>query len=191
MRELIYWVHTSLDGHIEGPNGAFDWPAMGPELSAYSICGMQEEVDTFLYGRVVWEMMSGYWPQVESISDHPHDLAFAPVWRETPKIVFSTTLEKAEWGARVIREDIAGEIAALKRRPGKGLLLTGGTGLATALAELDLIDDYRVVVHPVVLGGGKPLLAAPGNRIDLRLVETRTFDSRAVMLRYRRAGREP
>ncbi|GII03425.1 dihydrofolate reductase family protein [Planobispora takensis] len=188
MRKVIYWVHTSIDGHIEGPDGEFDWPAVGPELSAYSIA-LQEEVDTFLYGRKVWEMMAGFWPHVESLSEDPHDLAFAPIWRATPKIVFSRTLERADWGARVIGEDIAGELAALKRQPGRGLLLNGGSALAAALTELGLIDDYRVVVHPVVLGGGKPLLAAPGKRVGLRLVETRTFDSRAVMLRYTRAGR--
>lgn len=185
MRKIIYWVHVSIDGHIEGPNGEFDWTEVGPELSAYSL-ELNDRVDTFLYGRVVWDMMSYYWPRVESMSDDPHDLRFAPIWRSTPKIVFSNTLEKADWDTRVISGNIAQEVHELKEQPGKDLLLTGGALLAGALANLDLIDDYQVVVHPVVLGGGKTLFPQLANRLHMTLVESRTFDSRAVLLRYAR-----
>jgi dihydrofolate reductase len=185
MRKIIYWVHTSLDGHIEGPNGEFDWPTLGPELSAYSF-SLNDRVDTFLYGRVVWDMMSGFWPNAESMSTDEHDLQFAPVWRKTPKIVFSRTLGKADWNARVISGNIADEVTALKQQTGRDLLLTGGSNLAGALTELGLIDEYLIVVHPVVLGGGKPLFLKPKDRIDMRLIESRTFDSRTVLLRYQR-----
>src|SRR5690242_3027371 len=159
MRRLIYYVHVSLDGRIEGPEGEFDWPVMGPELSAYSF-SLDDRVDAFVYGRAVWDMMSSYWPNVESMSDDPHDLKFAPVWRRTPKIVFSRTLREAGWNTRVLAgDDLAAEVTALKREPGKGLLLSGGASLAASLAELDLIDEYHVVVHPVVLGGGRSVLA--------------------------------
>src|SRR5687767_1963766 len=127
MRSIVYYVHTSIDGYIEGPNGEFDWPTMGPELSAYSHL-LTEQVDTFLYGRVVWEMMAGYWPQAESISDDPHDLHFAPIWRAKPKVVVSRTLESADWGARVLRR--VEDVAALKREPGGDILLSGGSTLA-------------------------------------------------------------
>jgi dihydrofolate reductase len=183
MRKVVYWVHTSVDGFIAGPNGEFDWPAMGPELSAYSD-ELNERVDTFLYGRVVWELMSGYWPTADQISDHPHDLTFAQVWRTMPKIVFSRTLTEVGWGAR-LENDVAGALPALKARDGKDLLLTGGAGLAATLAGLDLIDEYQVVVHPVVLGGGKQLFPL-AERFDLELADTRTFDGRAVLLSYRR-----
>ena len=182
MRKLIYYVHSSIDGYIEGPNGEFDWPLMGPELSAYSLA-MDETVDTFLYGRVVWEMMSGFWPQAESTSDDPHDLAFAPVWRATPKVVFSRTLTSADWNATVVGGDLVGTVDALKKRDGKDLLLSGGSSLAGSLASLGLIDDYRVVVHPVVLGGGKRLLPVDG-RVGLSLAESRTFDGTTVLVRY-------
>jgi dihydrofolate reductase len=186
MRKVIYWVHTSVDGQIEGPNGEFDWPVMGPELSAYSY-GLSDRVDTFLYGRVVWDMMSGFWPHAESMSQDDHDLKFAPLWRETPKVVFSRTLEKADWNTRVISGNIAEEVTALKQQPGKNLLLTGGSSLAATLTELGLIDEYHIAVHPVVLGGGKPLFGKPNDRINLQLVESRTLDSRIVLLRYQRA----
>ncbi|MGH3378193.1 MAG: dihydrofolate reductase family protein, partial [Actinoallomurus sp.] len=103
-----------------------------------------------------------------------------------PKVVFSRTLEKAEWNTRVTG-DVAGEVAELKSRPGKDLLLTGGSGLAATLTGLGQIDEYHLVVHPVVLGGGKPVFAKPAERLGLRLMDARTFDSATVILRYRRA----
>lgn len=183
MRKVVYWVHTSVDGYIAGPDGEFDWPGVGPELSAYSH-ELNRRVDLLLYGRVVWELMASYWPTADQISDDPHDLRFAKVWRETPKIVVSRTLTEAGWGAGVV-SDVAAELPALKEQPGKDILLTGGAGLATALADLDLIDEYQVVVHPVVLGDGKRLFPL-AERFDLRLVGTQSFDGRAVLLRYER-----
>lgn len=185
MSKLIYWVHTSVDGHIDGPDGEFDWTEMGPELSAYGD-EVHATVGTFLYGRVVWEMMSSYWPTADQISDHPHDLKFASIWRSTPKVVFSSTLKDANWNTRIISGDLAEEVAELKRQAGKDLLLNGGSRLASALTELGLIDEYHIMVHPVVLGGGKPLFPPRKERIGLRLSGTRTFDSRTVLLRYDR-----
>ncbi|RSN04522.1 dihydrofolate reductase family protein [Amycolatopsis roodepoortensis] len=182
MRKLVYAVHTSLDGRIEGPGGEFDWADMGPELSAHSQ-ELTDRADTLLYGRRVWDMMSSYWPQAEEISDHPHDLEYAPIWRKTPKIVFSRTLEEADWNTEVIGGDLAARVAELKDRPGKDLLLMGGAELATALADHGLIDEFHVVVHPVVLGGGKQVFGG-GVRTDLRLTGTRTMDGRAVLLTY-------
>ncbi|SDZ44444.1 Dihydrofolate reductase [Asanoa ishikariensis] len=183
MRKVIYWVHTSVDGFIDGPNGEFDWPRMGPELSAYSE-SLDTRVDTLLFGRPVWEMMVGFWPDAESMSDDPHVTAFAPFWRATPKIVFSRTYAGDEWTTRVIRANLAEEVAALKAQPGRDLLLTGGAALAAALTELGLVDEYHVAVHPVVLGGGRRLFAAPEKRQNLRLVDARTVDGQVVVSHY-------
>lgn len=182
MRKIIYYVHTSVDGYIDGPNGEFDWPVLGPELSGYSLA-LDDTVDTFLYGRVVWEMMSGFWPRAESMSDDPHDVAFAPVWRAKPKVVFSRTLTGADWNTTVVGGDLVDTVDALKRRDGKDMLLTGGSSLAGSLASLGLIDEFHLVVHPVVLGGGKPLLPVDG-RAGLSLAESRTFDGTTVLVRY-------
>lgn len=192
MGKLIHFVHQSLDGFIEGPNGEFDWPVMGPELSAYSqeLTGGDK---VFLYGRVVWDMMSNFWPNAEQYSDDPHDVAFAPVWRAAPKVVVSRTLEKADWNARVIGargEDVAAELTALKES-GATLVLFGGSELAGHLTEQGLIDEYRVFVHPVVLGGGRPAFRTPAHRLGLELVESRTFDGQVVLLRHRRATTAP
>ncbi len=186
MRKIIYWVHTSIDGFIDGPDGEFDWPALGPELTEFSHT-LTDRADTFLYGRVVWDMMSAYWPQAESMSDDPHDVAFAPVWRRTPKIVFSRTLESAERNTSVIGDNLGDEVAKLKRKRGKDMLLMGGSILPAALEELGLIDEYVIVVHPVVLGGGNKLFLAPKDRFTLDLIDSRTFDARTVLLHYRRA----
>jgi dihydrofolate reductase len=189
MRKIIYWVHTSIDGHIAGPGGEFDWPAVGPELFRYSQA-INERVDTLLYGRVVWEMMAAYWPTADAdpATTGDHARAFAPFWRETPKVVVSRTLENAGWGARVIGKNLAGEITELKRQPGKDILLTGGAEVAASLNELGLLDDYRIVVHPVVLGGGPRLFLEPKDRIGMKLIDSQTFDSKTVLLRYEREG---
>jgi dihydrofolate reductase len=189
MRKIIYWVHVSLDGHIAGPNGEFDWPAVGPAVFGYSEA-MNEQVDTLMYGRAVWDMMAAYWPTADADPETAgdHDRAFAPFWRRTPKVVVSRTLENPGWDARVIGGNLAAEVAELKRQPGKDILLTGGAQVAARLTELGLIDDYRIVVHPVVLGGGPRLFMAPKHRITMRLVDSRTFDARTVLLRYERQG---
>ncbi|HEU5158672.1 MAG TPA: dihydrofolate reductase family protein [Streptosporangiaceae bacterium] len=189
MRKIIYWVHTSIDGYIAGPGGQFDWPAVGPELFGYSEA-MNEHVDTLLYGRVVWEGMSSYWPTADAdpATADDHARAFAPFWRRTPKVVISRTLDDPGWGARVIGKDLAGEVAGLKREPGEDILLTGGAAAAGALSELGLLDDYRIVVHPVVLGGGARLLPEARHRVGLTLVDSRTFDAQTVLLRYERRG---
>lgn len=180
MRKIMYYVHQSLDGFIEGPNGEFDWAELGPELGEYSM-GLTERADTFLYGRKVWELMSSYWPNAEAMNPDEHAVAFAPVWRTTPKVVLSTTLESADWGTRIVRT--AEEIRAIKDQPGKDILLTGSASVAAALTELGLLDEHHVIVHPVILGGGKPVYQPTGRR-TLRLAETRAFDGRAVLLRH-------
>lgn len=187
MRRIIYLVHTSVDGFIEGPAGEFDWPVMGPELSA-DVRDLDERVDTFLYGRVVWEMMAGFWPRAESLSDDPHVRYFAPVWRSKPKVVVSRTLPEPDAGdVTVLRGDPAAEIAALKAAPGRDILLTGGTELASLLAAEGLIDEYRIFVHPVVLGGGRRLFLYQKERVALELAGSRTVDGRVVAMRYLRA----
>lgn len=185
MRKIIHLVHESIDGYIEGPNGEFDWPVMGPELSAYGQT-LNTRVDTFLYGRVVWDMMSSFWPQAESLSSDAHDLRFAPTWRAMPKIVVSRTLTEAGWNTRIVRDDVVGELAALKEEPGKDILLTGGADLAATLTVHGLIDEYHVVIHPVLLGGGKRTFSAASERVVLALLDSRVFDARTVLLRYGR-----
>jgi dihydrofolate reductase len=183
MRKIIYWVHTSIDGFIDGPNGEFDWPMMGPELSAYSE-SLDQRVDTLLFGRPVWQMMVGFWPNAESMSDDPHVASFAPFWRATPKIVFSRSYAGDDWTERVISDNLQAEVTELKSQPGADMLLTGGANLAAALTDHGLIDEYHIAVHPVVLGGGRKLFAEPKQRLTLRPTQSRLVDDQVVVTTY-------
>jgi dihydrofolate reductase len=184
MRKLIYSTGVSLDGFIAGPDGEIDWSAPDEELHRFHN-QQTRELGMHLCGRRLYETMV-YWETAEenpSASDY--ELEFARIWKELPKIVFSKTLEKVEGNARLAKDGVAEEIAKLKEEPGKDLAV-GGAGLASTCMELGLIDEYRLFVSPVVLGGGTAYFPALNERINLELVETQTFGSRVVYVRYRR-----
>jgi dihydrofolate reductase len=189
MRKLIYSMGVSLDGFIAGPDGEIDWSAPDEELHRFHN-QQAREVGADLYGRRLYEVMR-YWETADERPSAPeYVLEFARIWKDTPKIVFSRSLEKVEGNARLVRDGAAEEVARLKAEPGKDLAV-GGAGLASTFMKLDLIDEYRLFVSPVILGGGTPYFPALDERINLELVETRTFGSRVVYLRYERveAGR--
>jgi dihydrofolate reductase len=184
MRKLIYSFGVSLDGFIAGPGGEIDWSAPDEELHRFHN-QQARELGAHLCGRKLYEEML-YWETADENPSAPeHALEFARIWKDLPKVVFSKTLEKVEGNARLVREGVAEEVAELKEQPGKDLAV-GGAGLASILIELGLVDEYRLFVSPVVLGGGTPYFPALDERIDLELVETRTFGSRVVYVRYRR-----
>jgi dihydrofolate reductase len=131
-------------------------------------------------------MMVGFWPNAESVSDDPHTAAFAPFWRATPKIVFSRSYPGDDWTSQVIGANLAEEVAELKTADGRDMLLTGGAGLAATLTELGLIDEYHIAVHPVGLGGGRRLFAAPTERVRLRPTASRLLDGNVVVTAYER-----
>jgi dihydrofolate reductase len=185
MRKLIYSMGVSLDGFIAGPDGEIDWSAPDEELHRFHN-QQARETDAHLYGRRLYEAMIPWETADEKPSAPEHVLEFARIWKRTPKIVFSKTLEKVEGNARLVGDGAADEVARLKEQPGKDLAV-GGAGLASTFIRLGLIDEYRLFVSPVVLGGGTPYLPALDERINLELVETRTFGSRVVYVRYRRA----
>ncbi|WP_066369110.1 dihydrofolate reductase family protein [Herbidospora mongoliensis] len=185
MRKLIYIVNTSLDGYIDGPGGAFDWTTVGPEFSAFSE-GLTDETDILLYGRVVYGWMSSYWPTADQEEGaHPHDVAYAPKWRARPKVVVSDTLTEVPDDTRIIRgASLEADLTALKHEEGGHILLTGGNALASTLVGLGLVDEIVMVVHPVVLTGGTPLLSGVKDRLRLGLLESRTCDDTVIISRY-------
>jgi dihydrofolate reductase len=184
MRKLIYSMGVSLDGFIAGPGGEIDWSAPDEELHRFHN-QQAREVGVDLYGRRLYEAMRPWETAEERPSASEPELEFARIWKDTPKIVFSKTLEKVEGNARLVRDGAAEEVARLKEQPGKDLAV-GGAGLASSVIKLDLVDEYRLFVSPVVLGRGTPYFPALDERIDLELVETRTFGSRVVYVRYTR-----
>jgi len=185
MRKVIYSMGVSLDGFIEAPNRELDWSTPDEELHRFWN-DQAREMGTCLYGRRLYELMADYWPTADTNTSAPeHVVEFARIWRDMPKIVFSTTLEKVDWNSRLVRDNIAEEVTKLKAQPGKDMDV-GGPTLASTFMRLGLIDEYRLVVHPVVLGGGTPFFPGLDNTISLRLAETRTFGSGVVYLRYQR-----
>jgi dihydrofolate reductase len=184
MSKLIYSMGVSLDGFIAGPGGEIDWSAPDQELHRFHNQQMKG-IGTHLCGRRLYEEML-YW---ESADQDPSAagavLEFARIWQQVPKLVFSSTLEKVEGNARLAAGGVAEELAAVREQQGKDLAV-GGAGLAAAFIELGLIDEYRLFVSPVVLGAGTPFFPALEKRAELELLETRTFASRVVYLRYRR-----
>jgi dihydrofolate reductase len=184
MRRVIYSMGVSLDGFIAGPGGEIDWSAPDEELHRFHN-QQTRELGAHLCGRRLYEEMT-YWETADENPSAPeHELEFARIWKALPKIVFSSTLESVEGNARLAEGSVADEVAKLKGQPGKDVGV-GGAGLARRCAELGLIDEYRLFVSPVVLGGGTPFFPALDERIDLELVETRTFGERVVYARYQR-----
>jgi dihydrofolate reductase len=184
MRKVIYSMGVSLDGFIAGPGGEIDWSAPDEELHRFHN-EQTREIGAHLCGRRLYEVMV-YWETADQNPSLPeYELEFARIWKSIPKIVFSTTLERVEGNARLVREGVAEEVVKLKEQPGKDLAV-GGAGLASTLIERGLVDEFRMFVSPVVLGAGTPYFPALRERLDLELVETQTFGSRVVDLRYRR-----
>jgi len=185
MRKVVLLLSVSLDGFIEGPNREIDWHLVDEELHDH----FNEQLSTmgaFLDGRVMYELMAEFWPTADQDpSSTPAMVEFARIWRDMPKIVYSRTLERADWNATVVRDVVPEEVMALKAQPGGDLAL-GGADIAAAFMRHDLIDEYRIYVHPVVIGGGKPLFPPSHTMTALELVETRTFGNGVVLLRYQR-----
>ncbi|HYN08863.1 MAG TPA: dihydrofolate reductase family protein [Vicinamibacterales bacterium] len=202
MRTVILQEFVSLDGLAAGPNDSVDFvPAstQGDQAFGREQLAFIDTIDMMLLGRVTYEMFAGYWPKVTEGDDKP----FADKLNALPKIVFSNTLDRAPWGkwdeARVVKTGATQEVAKLKRQPGKHMIVWGSISLAQALIDAQLIDEYRLVYCPVVLGSGRPLFRDTGDELDLHLLETKRYDLGAVSMKYvlakdaasRKTRREP
>ena len=183
MRKLVYSMSVSLDGFITNGDGAIDWTAPDEELHRFHN-RQGRETGMHLYGRRLYEAMAP-WETRDQDPDAPEaELEWAAIWKQLPKVVFSTTLESVEGNARLVPGDAVAEVARLKEEPGEGALAVGGAGLAASLVRAGLVDEYGLFVYPIVLGAGTPFFPALEDRVPLDLVETRTFGSRVVYLRY-------
>ena len=182
MRSVTYSMSVSLDGYIVGPDGGFDW-GMPDKVFRFWIDEIRE-VGVHLLGRRLYETML-YWETAEQESLDDAELEWAALWNPLPKVVFSTTLSEVQGNARLASGGLAEEIERLRAEPGEGDIAIGGATLAAQVAALGLIDEYQVMVYPVLVGGGIPFFARNERHVDLELSETRTFSSRVVFLRYR------
>ena len=183
--KLIYSMNPSLDGFISGPDGNFDWSMPDEELHRFHN-EQTRALGGHLLGRRLYETMV-YW---ETAHEDPamtdYALEFAEIWKALPKVVFSKTLDEVVGNTRLAQGSIAEEVAELQERSGKDVAI-GGAELAGSATKLGLVDEFRLFVNPVVVGGGKPLFPELDRTIPLRLEETRTFGGRVVYLRYERA----
>ena len=193
MRKVILSMQTTLDGFSTGPNDEMDYlPSFNDEKMWKDLHEEMwknlEGADTFILGRKTYQIWEKYWPAAASNPQSTEsDVMFSRYADETQKIVISSTLDKVEWkNTRLIKDNIAEEIQKLKQQPGKNLIVAGGATVAQTFAKLGLIDEYQIVVHPVILGNGKLLLKELNIRQKLKLIGIRTFNSGAVELSYSR-----
>ena len=183
MRKLTYAMNVSVDGYIAAPGDDLGWSVPSDELFQW----WSDRVwatGLALYGRRLWETMSSHWPTADQQPGAtPAHIEFARRWRDMPKVVFSSTIAAVDWNARLVTGDAVTEIARLKTEDG-GPMDVSGAALAAAAMRAGLIDEYALVTHPALMGGGTPFFTALESRADLNLVETRTFPGGVVLTRY-------
>ena len=183
MRKLIYGMNLTLDGYIAAPGDDLGWSGPSDELFQWWL-DQELAIGLLLYGRKLWETMSSYWPTGDQQPDAtPAQIEFARNWRDTPKVVFSSTIDKVDWNTRLVTGDAVAEITRLKAEDGEPMRV-GGAALAGAAMRAGLVDEYEIVTHPVLVGGGTPFFTALDSWVNLNLVETRTFPGGVVLTRY-------
>jgi dihydrofolate reductase len=187
VRKIVLFMSVSVDGFFEGVNRDIDWHRVDNELHTH-LNEVLADMGAFLDGRVTYELMAAFWPTADSDPAAAKPVAeFARIWREMPKIVYSRTLERADWNATIVREVVVEEVLELKAQPGGDLAL-GGADLAETFLRHDLVDEVRLYVHPVLLGQGHRLFREADKTVDLDLLESRAFGNGVVLLHYQRAA---
>jgi dihydrofolate reductase len=183
MGKLIYCLNTSVDGFIETPDRSLDWTIVDDEIHGWFNDWLRT-LDATLYGRRMYELMAAYWPTGE---DDPQSTEvtreFARIWNPLPKIVFSSSLDRVEHNARLVRGDV-GEVLDALRTEFEGDLGVGGPNLAGQFVQRGLVDEYRIMVHPVVLGAGTPFWPMLYGPLPLRLTESQRFAAGPMLLTY-------
>ncbi len=186
MPKIILFNMISLDGFFEGPGRDISWHNVDDEFNEFAI----EQLDSaggLIFGRLTYQLMAGYWPTPAAAQDDP---IVAAKMNGIPKIVFSRTLDKVEWNnTRLVKEDAAAEITRLKQHPGNDLYIFGSGNLSAAFIRDGLINEYRLIVSPLVLGQGTPLFKDLKEKLPLKLMKARTFRNGNVLLYYQPAGK--
>jgi dihydrofolate reductase len=184
MGKLIYALNVSLDGYVETPERGLDWAVADDELHAW-FNDRARELDASLYGRRLYELMAPHWGRTDADPSWTGtEREFGEIWRATPRFVFSATLESVRENTRLVRgHDVAVELARI-RREYDGDLEIGGATLAASFIRRGLVDEYQLIVHPVVIGGGTPFFPPLATPIRLRQVASHRFASGVVYLGY-------
>jgi dihydrofolate reductase len=183
MRRLIFSMQASLDGYIAGPNGELDWHLVDDELHRH-FNEQERATDLLLYGRKLYELMSAYWPTADASPEAaPAEVEYAAIWREKPKVVFSRTLDRVDWNARLVATDAADEVARLKSE-GEGMMSVGGAEIGSSLLAAGLVDEVWTYVAPILIGAGKPMFVNLDRQVRLRLLDRHVFGNGVTLLRY-------
>jgi dihydrofolate reductase len=181
MRKLIVANMVTADGFFAGPNGEIDWHNVDDEFNDYAI-DFLNSIDTLIFGRVTYQGMASYWPTPVGTTDDP---IVAGHMNRLRKIVLSRTLESAEWNnTTLVKDDAATAVAHLKQQPGKDMAIFGSGSVVSAFTQLGLIDEYRIIVNPVILGSGRSMFSGNTRELKLQLVQARPFRSGNVLLLY-------
>ena len=181
MRKVIFFNLISLDGYFEGPDRDINWHHVDEEFNDFAI-QQTGEFGALLFGRVTYELMASYWPTEAAKRDDP---VIAGLMNTLPKVVFSSTLDKVEWeNTKLVKDNFVEEVSKLKEQPGKDIAIFGSSDLAVRFIDLGLIDEFRIMVNPVVLGSGKPILHGIKSQLELKLIKVKEFKSGNVLLYY-------
>jgi len=186
MRKLIVSNLVTVDGYFAGTNGEIDWHNVDNDFNQYA-AALLDEVDTLIFGRVTYQLMASYWPKKDAITNDP---IIAPRMNRLQKIVFSKTLHKVDWkNSRLAKNDPVQEIINLKQQPGKDMVIFGSGSIVSALTPMGLIDDFRLIVNPLILGEGKSMFSNIADRTYLELMRIQSFKNGNVLLQYKRASK--
>ena len=181
MRKIVLFNLMTLDGYFEGENADISWHNVDEEFNDFAIAQLKT-AHVLLFGRKTYELMAGYWPTEAAIKDDP---VVADLMNRIDKIVFSKSLEKAEWNhTRLVRENVLDEVKKLKSIPGKDVFIFGSADLSSTLIDHDLIDEFRIMINPLILGNGTPMFKNITMKIGLQLLKTKVFGNGNVLLNY-------
>lgn len=182
MRKIIVFENVTVDGFMSGPNGEIDWALRDEEITEYTTKG-QDSTGEFLFGRVTYQMMASFWPTPAA---QAVNATYANILNSSPKYVISTSIEKADWqNTTVISELTSERITQLKEQDGKDILIFGSGTIVDQLTNLGLVDEFQLMVTPIILGKGKPLFKDLKSSVKLTLVEIHQFKNGVVFLQYR------
>lgn len=184
MRKLIVFNHVTLDGYFVGENGDMGWAHKGnddPEWSAY-VAENAKVGGVLLFGRVTYDMMASYWPTPDAAKNNPE---IAEHMNNLEKVVFSRTMDKAKWeNTELVKGDLAAEVQKMKQEEGKDMVVMGSGTIVAQLAHENLVDEFQVIVNPLVLGKGRTMFEGVRKNIALKLVSSRAFGNGKVLLCY-------